>query len=280
MRYRFILISFIGFFVSCGPSVHHETSGDTSTFVSKDTAQLPREDSFRKDDIRTITIRDSTGMISVLVGNSLIVFKQADTTSEILQELSFHNQCLVPIEDILNMKPIVRCMHDSIVGYARRKDLFITVPSSSPQKKYLVWLASEDSVQLIRINTEKHWIEDQLSIKNTGVYIRARLLNADSWLETSAVIEVEMDPAACESTCSANVIDYKDRLKFLITTCSYGDEDGSFYSKLLFKKDLLLHVVTTDEWQGVENNGRRQQKIETAKFRWNGDTLVSVSIKK
>jgi hypothetical protein len=277
MRYCFILISFISFFVSCGPSVHHETSGDTSTFASEDTVQMPRKDSFSQDDIRTV--RDSTGMISVLVGNSAILHKQADTTSEILQELSFHNQCMVPLEDILNMKPIVRCMHDSIVGYVRRKDLFITVSSSSPQKKYLVWLASDDSVKIIRINTEKHLMEDQLSIENTGVYISAGLLNADFWSETAAVIQVEMNPAACESTCSANVIDYKDRLKFLITTCSYGDEDGSFYSKLLFKKGLLLHVVTTDEWQGAEN-GPRQQKTETAKFRWNGDSLVSVSIKK
>lgn len=277
MRYYFILISFLSFLVSCERSANHETQVDTSTIAQKDSTPTLQTDSLIQSYKRTI--RDSVGMLSVLVEHSAILYKQADTTSAILQELSYHEHCFVPIEDILEMKSIVRCIHDTTVGYVRRKDLFKTVSSALSDKKYIVWLASEDSVKVIRINTKKRLIEDQLNLENYGASISANLLNADSWSETSAVIQVEMSPEACEETSFAHVIDYKDKLKLLITTSSYGDEGGSSYSELLFKKGLLLHVVSIDEFQGDEHDSA-YRKEETAKFKWNGDSLVAVGIKK
>jgi hypothetical protein len=277
MRYSFIILSFIGFFISCDTCVQQETSGDTGTLVSTDTAAISLKDSLYQDGSNID--KGIKGMFSVLVEHSATLFKDADTTSAILKDLSFNDKCFVPIEDILEMNVFVRCMHDSITGYVQRSDLFKTIASTSPEKKYLLWLARHDSVKVVRINTDKHLIEDQLNLENKGVYIRPHLVRADSWTETAAVIQVEMNPAACEATTFAYVIDYKDRLNFFVETSSYGDEGGSYSSELLFKKELLLHVVTTDAWQDDEN-GPTRYKTETTKFKWNGDSLVSVGIKK
>lgn len=280
MRYSFILILSFVFFISCEPSAHHENheaSGDTSLFAPKDTNHISSEEDLHQ--VYKSIVRDSAGMLSVLVEHSAIIYKLADTTSAILQELSSDDHCFVPIEDILDMKSIVRCIHDTTVGYVRRKSLFKTVSTTVLERKYIVWITPNDSVKIIRIDTKKRLVEDQLSLRNRGVYINAQLVHADSWPEASAVIEVEMNPAACDATTFVYVIDYKNKLKFLTATSSYGDEGGSFSSELLFKKGLLLHVVSVDEFQGDEHDPAYRRE-ETAKYKWNGDSLISVDVKK
>jgi hypothetical protein len=280
MRYYITFISYLlfnGLLVSCGSSNLPDTTDSTTTLPATGTAQVSREDSGHCN-YKPIP-GDSLSMLPAVAGNSpVILFKQADTTSDVLHEIPFRSACLIFTSDLQEMRSVLRCIHDSCIGYVRRKDLFQTFPSAAqPEKQYIVWRPSHDSVRIYRINTKSRRIEDQLSIENSGMYISASLLNAESWTETSAVIEVEMNPAACDATRMEYIIDYKDKLKSLTTTSSYAEEGSSWSSYLVFKKGLLLHVVKTEKWQDTEDeNDPVHEKTEITELQWNGDSLEFV----